>query len=449
MNAPEGGLYRPLVWSLAVLFVASGALLSVQMISSVVGPFRLAEIGASDPRGVVALWRPRQAPAGITLRTRLGHELVESGRALREVTSLGALDPARVGAIVLSEPRRIDDAQLADLTRYLEAGGGAVLIGSIAVRDADDGWLGWDEMGALLGGRVVPLEQGSAGAIVAARRGPVSAALLPRQRVGIRPDPGLPGVRIADAELRWAGDRLDGEAPAAAVRLARGRGRLAWLAVDPEHAAASDADRIRLRRVLEAAVAWVSRTASLELLAWPGGALFASVVERDGASGAPEDLASLEAEWRRQIDAARADGGLARLRLPESFAHGGQAERALARSFGEVARAHGWTATRRELSAWTRTRAAVDASLRRAGPRRLIVEVTNRGVATAGDLVLRVHLNEPALAARAEATQLFRPDAPVRLTPGGETVDLVLPPLDPRASAAYSLDYEPAPQREG
>jgi hypothetical protein len=28
-------------------------------------------------------------------------------------------------------------------------------------------------------------------------------------------------------------------------------------------------------------------------------------------------------------------------------------------------------------------------------------------------------------------------------------LDLVLPPLDPRASAAFSLDYEPAPSQDG
>jgi len=444
VNAPEGGLYRPLVWSLAILFVASGALLAVQMISTVVGPFRLSEIGASDPRAVVALWRPRAMATGAAARTRLGHELVESGRAVREVTALGGIDPGRVGAIVVSEPRRIDEAQLDELARYLDAGGGAVLLGSIAVRDRDGSWRGWDEMSELLGAPVVTLDAGRAQAIVAARRGPLSAALLPRQRVALAPEDELPGLLLADAELRWTVPSEDEVGPAAGVRLAKGKGRLAWLAVEPERIAASDADRERLRHTLEAAVAWASRTAWLEVLPWPGGAAFGSVVERSSSDEAI-DVAALEASWRRQVEAARADGGLAQLRLPAEQARNGTAEQALSRMF----RAKGWVATRSELSSWTRTRASIDASLRRAGPRRLVVEVTNHGLVAAGDVVLRVHLNEPALRASADATQLFQEGAQVRLAPGSEALDLFLPRLDPRASAAYSLDYEPAPAREG
>ena len=52
MKAWDGVLYRPLVWSIAVALLASGALLTIQMISEVVGPFRLSEIGASDPRAM-------------------------------------------------------------------------------------------------------------------------------------------------------------------------------------------------------------------------------------------------------------------------------------------------------------------------------------------------------------------------------------------------------------
>ena len=102
-------------------------------------------------------------------------------------------------------------------------------------------------------------------------------------------------------------------------------------------------------------------------------------------------------------------------------------------------------ATRRDLAAWTLARGAVDASVRRAGPRRLIVEVTNNAQLPVEGLVLRVHLNEPAPAGvRVETTALMQANATLRGVRGAEAVDLALPPLDARRSRAYSLDFESA-----
>ena len=110
---------------------------------------------------------------------------------------------------------------------------------------------------------------------------------------------------------------------------------------------------------------------------------------------------------------------------------------------GELGRRGAWVATRRELSTWTRERAAVEASVRRAGPRRVVVEVTNFGRSSASRVVLRLWLNEPVRRAEAEATVLLQDAATVRLAPNAEVLDLVLPDLDARESAAFSLDYEP------
>ena len=183
MNAPEGALYRPLVWLLSIGLVASGVLLSIQMVSTVVGPFRLAEIGASDPRGMVVFWTPPTGIAGAQLRSAIGYELVASGRAVREVVGLGGLDPAREGSVVLSEAQRLDAAKLDDLSRYMAKGGGVVLIGGIATRDAEGAPLGTAAMQAFLGAPVVPLGAQAEAALVAARRGPiVGAARLPISR---------------------------------------------------------------------------------------------------------------------------------------------------------------------------------------------------------------------------------------------------------------------------
>lgn len=374
MNAPEGALYRPLVWVLAIGLVASGVLLSIQMVSAVVGPFRLAEIGASDPRGVVVFWTPPTGIVGAQLRSAIGHELVASGRAVREVVGLGALDPAREGSVVLSEAQRLDAAKLEELSRYVGRGGGVVLIGGIATRDVEGAPVGTAAMQSFLGAPVIPLGAQTGAALVAAQRGPIVAPLAPDQSIDVNAAEDAFGLDAPDAELRWQGG------PAASLRAARGGGRLVWLAVSPD-AAASDADRRRLQHIQEAAIAWVSRTAWIEVLPDP--------------AGAPP-------------------------------------------------------ATRRDRAAWSLARGAVDASVRRAGPRRLIVEVTNNARLPIAGLVLRVHLNEPAPAGvRVDTTALMQAPATLHRLPDAEAIDLALPPLDARRSRAYSLDFESAPPGAG
>jgi hypothetical protein len=198
-----------------------------------------------------------------------------------------------------------------------------------------------------------------------------------------------------------------------------------------------------MRRVLEASVAWVSRTPWVEVLPWPNGAPFAGVVE---ATGDGADAAA----WKREIEAAALDGGVARLAVPSRAPDRTVIERRLADAMGALGRRGAGIATRGDVSTWTRQRAGVDASVRRVGPRRLAVEVTNFGRTKVERVVLRVYLNAPALRAEAEATKLLQANASVRnLHPNAEVLDLALPELDGRASAAFSLDYEPASSGEG
>lgn len=444
MNAPEGGLYRPIVLSIALLLVTSGVLLAIQMIGSVVGPFRIAELGERDPRAVVALWRPSGAAAGTAMRGALSHELVESGRSVRELTALDALDPARVGALVLTEPRSLGREDVAALEAYLDAGGGVVLLGSVAVRDADGTWRGYELMQRLLGAEIVELDPAGAAALVAARRGPLSSVLAPRQRVAIAFEPGTPGVVASDAELRWS-DARDAPGPAAALRRAHGKGRLVWLSVSPERALPGELDRSRVRDVLAAAVAWVSRTPTVEILAWPHGAPFAGTLEvSDGA-----DAAGAEAAWHSEVEAARRDAGVAALGIPRDAAAREALEPALSRTLEAAKHEAAWIATRKELSLWLRSRAVLDASVRRAGPRRLVVEVTNRAGGDVDGVVLRVHLNEPIREARAAGTKLFSTAPALALSSDRESADLALPRLEGRSSAAYNLDTEPVRVEEG
>jgi len=321
-------------------------------------------------------------------------------------------------------------------------------VGSVGVRDADGAWLGYERMRNLLGADVVSLDTEGAQAIVAGRRGPIAAALAPRQRIEIRNEEGLPGALIANAELSWSG--ANGEAtagvvqPAAALRREFGKGRLAWIAVGPERAATTGTDARLLRHLLEAALAWSSRMPFVEVLPWPTGAPFAGVVEPDTAAATPQP----ELGWKREIDAAANDAGIARLKIPGGARRRGDTEKRLAAAIGELERQRAWIATRAEISKWTRQRAVVKASARHTGPNRIIVEVTNLGPSEASRVVLRLFLNQPVLRATVEATKLFQGVATLQLRPNAELLDLILPPLDASASAAFSLDYEPAPSHE-
>jgi hypothetical protein len=167
------------------------------------------------------------------------------------------------------------------------------------------------------------------------------------------------------------------------------------------------------------------------------------VLERGDAADASRDRAALDARWRGELEAARLDAGILPLRIP-ALLDPQRYEKAFAVAHAAVRREGGWLATRKEYSDWTRARKAVRASIRRAGPRRLVVEITNLASAPVEKIVLRVHLNEPASDAHVEATTLGQEAAQLRFAAGAERADLALPRLDARRSAAYSLDYAPA-----
>lgn len=94
-------------------------------------------------------------------------------------------------------------------------------------------------------------------------------------------------------------------------------------------------------------------------------------------------------------------------------------------------------------------RASIDTSVRRVGPRRLLVEVTNGARTDAEGFVLRVHLNERPGRATVEATKLLQKPPRLLVAADAEAIDLALPRLAARTSFAYSVDYEPAPAGEG
>jgi hypothetical protein len=71
-----------------------------------------------------------------------------------------------------------------------------------------------------------------------------------------------------------------------------------------------------------------------------------------------------------------------------------------------------------------------------------VVAITNRASRPARDVVLRLHLNERVLHAEAEPTALLQERPVLRFRSGAESIDLGLPELAPRRSAAFTVDYE-------
>ena len=443
MRAREGSLYRPLVWSLAVLLATTGLLLMIQMIGAEIGPFRFAELGSRDPRAHVGLWVAAGATFTLGARGERWRALLDDEGDVHEIASLAKLDPAELGVLVLAEPRAIGPQELAALQGYLEDGGGVVLTGSVAVREPDGSWRGYQAMRALLGGaEVSALDAERAAVLVPARRGALSAPLLPGERIPITFEPGLPAVAGAAAELAWASTQ-DGALLGASLRRVVGRGRLAWLAVGPDHVSRG-ADAQPLRSVLQAAVAWAAHRPVVEVLAWPAGARFAATVDARAEPGAPASPEATARALDREIAAAEASAGLARLRVPLDGIGASEAHRVVADAVGALGKRGAWLATRSELSAWTRARSSIEATVRRAGPQRLVVAVTNRAATAARGVALRVYLNEAARSVSVETTQLLQRRPALRFQPGSESLDLALPDLAARASTAFTLDYQPA-----
>ena len=125
---------------------------------------------------------------------------------------------------------------------------------------------------------------------------------------------------------------------------------------------------------------------------------------------------------------------------PGSGAEALPAPKAIAHA--SLARDGAWITRRAKVEQWRLRRSQVAANLRRVGPNRVLVEVTNRNRQSIEGVGLRVHFNRRVASAKIERTAVLQ-DAPrLRFRQGDERVDLLLPDLPARASRAYSLDFE-------
>ncbi len=263
--------YGASVSTVGIVLVASGGVLLLLMLYQFVGPFRFLESVATLPVRETVLWLPADAspqqPA--TARRIAGWRRVLPGAGRIRRGPGFPLPPSRF-VLAVPDARRLAGAEIGGLLDFTRRGGGVVVSGSLGVRDATDGWRGYEGMVRVLGvTEVVPLAAELTAALRAGGRGPLAAALTPDKRVSLLPEEGLPSVPVSGAELVWNGAEPEPRPfRGASRRLELGRGRLVWVAAGPE--VGVEASLPDLDRVLQAAVAWAAREPVVALLPPPG-----------------------------------------------------------------------------------------------------------------------------------------------------------------------------------
>ncbi|MDJ0847839.1 MAG: hypothetical protein QNK04_05560 [Myxococcota bacterium] len=268
------GWYGASISSLGVALMAAAALLLVLMLYQFVGPFRYLGDGTALPVREVVLWLPANAspqePATARRIDGWRRVLPEAGKLFRGPDLPG---PPEGHVVAVPDARRLEPAELAALLDFVRAGGGAVLAGSLGVRDAGDGWRGYEGMGLVLGvDRVEPLATELASALVARGRGPLAALLAPDTPLELLPEDGLPAIPTLESEIVWHESGSGAASPRGASRRREmGGGRLAWVAAGPE--SGTESSFSDLDRILRAAVDWAAREPVVAVLpAGPGGA---------------------------------------------------------------------------------------------------------------------------------------------------------------------------------
>jgi hypothetical protein len=120
--------------------------------------------------------------------------------------------------------------------------------------------------------------------------------------------------------------------------------------------------------------------------------------------------------------------------------------------FAEVLPAEAGRATVSEASPLPPDAPDLAAEVSRLGPRRHLIDVTNRGRDSARGGVVRVHLNAPVERLAMQRTVLQQDEPRFHFDPRAQHVDLRLPELAGGRSLAYTLDLDPAdaaPQGDG
>ncbi|MGD2068521.1 MAG: polysaccharide deacetylase family protein [Gemmatimonadota bacterium] len=222
----------------------------------------------------------------------------EAGARVREASdasSLGALSPDEV--VVVAEAPCLSTEERRAVRDHLRRGGGVVTNWAVGARNADCGWLGWDEVARLTGAedvREIPSREALFFTVPAGL--PISPGLDPGTRIELRPDPSL-ALRLAGPRAYWSDwalnplpDESGGGADAALVlhRPAAG-GRVAWFGFRAGQAVTAR-DSVLLARLVQSGLRWAGGRITAGPAPWPdarrSAALFTMDVEDMPANAA-------------------------------------------------------------------------------------------------------------------------------------------------------------------
>lgn len=441
---PEGLFYEPLVWSISGFLLVSGAVLSILMWTNVIGPFRFMGLPGEPGTTTVGLWIPHAPDRGVSPETsrRLGRWRAALPEGTPVVTSndLGTLVEQGTRVIVVPDGRSLAVLEAALLWEWVADGGAAILTGALGVRDREGRWHGFGLMRRILDEPAIhTLGREASRALAAGARGPLSAGLRPGETIPMAPEPGVPALATRTAEVRWSTDGAAGGAAAAGAskRIELGRGRAVWLASGPEATWEESREPWQgMVRLVDAALAWVTRQPTVEVLAWPDGADFAGVVA--GAESDDADVVRTRDEVRARLAEAARAGALARFAVAGADLHQFAA--------GVLADDGGWLARDASVvESWEERRNRLAVALERSGPQRWLLKVSNLGSEPLSGVVVRIHLNRPFRSAGIERTVLLQESPQLRIRRAAEQLDVILPEVPAGASRAYSVDIDPGP----
>jgi len=181
-----------------------------------------------------------------------------------------------------------DSTQWDSLLAFLDAGGGVLSVGPVAVRDGAGRWLGWDRMLDLLQAREAhEVATSEIYFITVGKLGPITATEDQGLRIALNRGASVLGLEAADPAAYWSGYHREPlpypDRPwAAALCAVRGKGRISWIGFPPAWINEDPENEEGGLRWISGLIRWVQGEAPLAVAeAWPGRAGAAVLLEQD------------------------------------------------------------------------------------------------------------------------------------------------------------------------